>query len=119
MAGTSIDNTIANLSKLDSVSNISLSDRKIPIGKKDGVVCYRNRKCIKITIDFSKDVSWLDNLSDNLTIQIEDTLYNKNGSEFKYDYLRQSSDYNSNLSEYVEHGEIYIMINNGLTDENC
>jgi len=119
MAGTSIGDTVAEFSMLDSITDISVLDKRIPIGKKDGQVCYRNRKTIKVSIDFSKDVSWLDDLSDNLTIQIEDTFYNKNGAEFKYDYLRQSSDYNSNLAEYVEHGEVYIMVNNGLTDETC
>jgi len=119
MAGTSIGDTVAEFLQIDSITDISVLDKRIPIGKRDGEVCYRNRKTIKVNIDFTKDVSWLDTLSDNLTIQIEDTFYNKTGANFKYDYLRQSSDYNSNLSEYVEHGEIYIMVNNGLTDETC
>jgi hypothetical protein len=119
MSGTKFSNLLEDLEKVDSVDNIRVLDKKIPIGKKNGVVCYRNRKCVKIKIDFTKDVTWLDDLGDNLTIEIGDTFYNKKGSEFKYDYLRQSHDYNSNLDLMVEKGDVYIMIDNGLKNGGC
>jgi hypothetical protein len=110
---------------IDSITDIKIVDKKVPIGKKDGIVCYKDRVSLKLSIDFSKDISWLDELDSNLTIEIGDTFYNKNGSEFKYDYLNKSSDYNTgssawdSLTEMVNDGEIYIMFNNGLTDEDC
>jgi len=120
MAGTSFNDVYNKLKKIDSVCGVKTVQKKIPIGKKDGVVCYRNRQTVKLCIDFSKDVSWLDELDSNLLVQIGDTFYKKSGTAFKYDYLNSSSDYDGHgMDDKVDEGDVYIMINNGLDDETC
>lgn len=113
-------NTVGVLNKQNAIKKISVVDKRIPTGKEKGVTKYIKRKTIKIEIDFSKDLGFLDDLPDDMLVQIGDTYYQKGGSCFKYEYNNQSSDYQDSLTDMANNGDIYIFLKGGYeNDQNC
>lgn len=113
-------NTLGKLEKQDAINDIKIVDKRIPIGKVNGVTDYMTRKSIKIDIDFGKNLDFLDDLPDDMLVQIGDTYYQKGGACFKYEYLNQSSDYREYLDNEVDKGEIYIFLKGAYENsQNC
>ncbi len=112
------DELYIHLKQNKSVLGLEIIQKNVPIGKKDGAVCYVPKEVIKINLNIVNDNSldFMDDLGRNFVFEIGDTFYRKSGSSFKYDYYRSSNDYHNNLSEMVDEGFIYVMTREGLTN---